>query len=228
MAGFNINEFRSKVGDLGVLKSSGVMVYMYFGKDFGLRQYSQQFGNVISDLQFMAEATNLPGVSLATTEIRRYGYGVIEKKPYVPIFTDISLAFRSDQKGDLYMFFQTWMKMIINFDGRQSINSVTGVIPQQAMYEVAYKENYMATVEIHMMDQQGNTPVKIVLTEAYPIFLGEVPLAWQATNDYVKIPIRFTFRDWYLENKQFTNVNNVTPEYHPQTFNMPLPSSTNN
>ena len=223
MAGFNINEFRSKVGEFGVLKSSAVLVNVYFGQQFGLRQYNQQFGNVMNNLQFMAEATNLPGVSLATTEIRRHGYGVIEKKPYVPIFTDINMAFRSDQNGDLYTFFQTWMKMIINFDGRQSISAISGVIPTQAMYEVAYKDNYMCTVTIHLLDQQGKEPVQVVLTEAYPIFLGDIPLAWQATNDYVKIPIRFTFKDWYLENKQFTNIDNVNPASLPaQPYGTPL------
>lgn len=222
MAGFNINEFRSKAGDLGILKSSSVMVNIYYGSRFGLRQYSQQFGNIMNDLRFTAEATKIPGVSLATTEIRRHGYGVIEKKPYVPIFTDIDMIFRSDAKGDLYTFFQTWMKMIINFDGRHSINSVTGVLPKQAMYEVAYKDNYMATVEITLLDQQGKDSIKIFLTEAYPIFLGEIPLAWQAINDYVKIPIRFTFKDWYIENREFPNINNVKPENRPQLFGSPL------
>lgn len=224
MAGFNINEFRSKVGQLGVLKSSSVMVNIFFGSQFGLRQfqYSQQFGNIVNEFQFSAEATNLPGVSLATTEIRRHGYGVIEKKPYVPIFTDINVVFRLDQNAHIYSFFQTWMKMIINFDGRGSINSVTGALKGQAMYEVAYKDNYMSTVGITMMDQQGKEPIKIILTEAYPIFLGDIPLAWQATNDYVKVPVRFTFKDWYLENVNTVNDGNLTPEFSPQPFGSPL------
>ena len=224
MAGFNINEFRSKVGQLGVLKSSSVMVNIFFGSQFGLRQfqYSQQFGNIVNEFQFSAEATNLPGVSLATTEIRRHGYGVIEKKPYVPIFTDINVVFRLDQNAHIYSFFQTWMKMIINFDGRGSINSVTGALKGQAMYEVAYKDNYMSTIGITMMDQQGKEPIKIILTEAYPIFLGDIPLAWQATNDYVKVPVRFTFKDWYLENVNTVNDGNLTPEFSPQPFGSPL------
>lgn len=224
MAGFNVNEFRSKVGDMGLLKSSSVMVYIYYGNKFGLRRYSQEFGNITNQIQFTAEATNLPGVSLATTEIRRHGYGVIEKKPYVPIFTDINIVFRSDNKGYLYTFFQTWMKMIINFDGRYPIDSVNGILPGQAMYEIAYKEDYMAQIEIHVLDQHDpeKAPIQIMLTEAYPIFLGEIPLDWQAINSYVKIPIRFTFRDWYIVNKQFTNNQNARPEIRPQLFGPPL------
>lgn len=223
MAGFNVNEFRSKVGDMGLLKSSSVMVYIYYGNKFGLRRYSQQFGNITNQIQFTAEATNLPGVSLSTTEIRRHGYGVIEKKPYVPIFTDIDMVFRSDNKGDLYTFFQTWMKLIINFDGRYSIDTVNGILPGQGLYEVAYKEDYMATVAIHVLDQHsGNAPIQIALTEAYPIFLGPIPLEWQASNSYVKIPIRFTFKDWYFENKQFTNDQNIRPALMPQPFGPPL------
>ena len=34
-----------------------------------------------------------PGVSMATTEIKRYGVGPIERKPYLPIFTDQQFSF---------------------------------------------------------------------------------------------------------------------------------------
>jgi len=231
MAGFNINNFKGKMSELGVLKSSSVYVQISPSSQFGLNGFNSfsEFGGMYEKLQFSAEATKLPGIRLATTEIRRHGYGVIEKKPYVPIFTDLEVVFRSDAKGDIYTFFQTWMKMIINFDGRGSINSVNGVLPGQALYEVAYKENYMSTVVINLMDNNGSERIKIVLTEAYPIFLGEIPLAWQAVNDYVKIPVVFTFKDWYMENtpnrkfSEIVNPTNIINNNRPdQPFGPPL------
>lgn len=220
---FNINNFKSNINDYGTLRSAHVAVYIFFDNRFGFSVPNSSFAGMLQDLHFMGEATNIPGVSLATTEIRRHGYGVIEKKPYVPIFTDINVVFRSDKKGELYYFFQTWMKMIVNFDGRASINSVTGVLPGQSLYEVAYKENYSATIAIYVMDNQGNEPLQIMLTEAYPIFLGEIPLAWQATNDYVKIPVRFTFKDWYLERKFAVSPANLKEQFRNQSqFGPPL------
>jgi hypothetical protein len=219
---FNVNDFKSKVNELGVLKTSSVHVQIFPTQGFGLNTFGQ-FNKVYNDIQFSAEATNIPGVSLATTEIRRHGYGVIEKKPYVPIFTDINMVFRSDSKGELYQFFQTWMKMIINFDGRHSINTVSGVLPSQAMYEVAYKTSYMSTVLINLSDNQGKEQLRIALTEAYPIFLGEIPLAWQAVNDYVKIPIKFTFKDWYMEDRAIINSDNLQDQYRPmQPYGPPV------
>lgn len=223
MAGFNINTFRGKVNSLGVLKTSGVLIRIYPTQNFGLQQFGSIFNNVYNAIEFSGEATKIPGVSLATTEIRRHGYGVIEKKPYVPIFTDIDVAFRSDQNGDLYKFFQTWMKMIINFDGRGSIDSVTGVMRDQSLYEVAYKDNYMSTIAIHMLDARGNEPLTFILTEAYPIFLGEIPLAWGSVNDYVKVPVKFTFKDWYIQNVELTNESNLIDRIVPrQPFGSPL------
>lgn len=223
MAGFNVNEFRSKIGELGVLKSSSVAVEIFYDTNFGLRGFGADFANVTNNIRFLAEAINIPGVSLSTTEIRRYGYGVIEKKPYVPIFTDIDITFRSDAKGELYTFFQTWMKMIINYDGRGSINSVTGVLPNQAMYEVAYKENYTCSVVIHVLDKQGREPLTLVLTEAFPIFLGPIPMAWQSVNDYVKIPMKFSFKDWYIENRVFVDRENlINTDRPPQTNGPPV------
>ena len=34
------------------------------------------------NLAFLCESTNLPGVAFASSDIKRYGYGPIEKKPY--------------------------------------------------------------------------------------------------------------------------------------------------
>lgn len=222
---FNVANFSAKVNQLGVMKSSSVMVEIFPGSTFGLRNFGG-VASAIENVKFSAEATNVPGVSLATTEIRRHGYGVIEKKPYVPIFTDINVVFRMDKSGDLYKFFQAWMKMIVNFDGRGSINSVTGILPTQAMYEVAYKDSYMATLVIHVFDQNSKERLTYVLLESYPIFLGEIPMAWQATNDYIKIPVKFTFKDWYLEGGYGVSPDNLRPPFRPtaapQPFNQPL------
>lgn len=219
---FNVAEFSARVNELGILKSSNIAVEIFPGNGFGLRSYGSEFGDPVRNIRFMAEATNLPGVSLATTEIRRHGYGVIEKKPYVPIFTDVNMTFRSDKKGDLYKFFQSWMKMIINFDGSGSINSVSGLLPNQGMYEIAYKNTYICNLIMTVLDVQQNEPIKIVLTEAYPIFLGEIPMAWQSTNDYVKVPVRFTFKDWYLEGSGNSINNPNIQQPNPQPFNQPL------
>lgn len=213
-SGFNINKFKSQMNQDGILKPSNAFVRVYPGPDFGLAKFGE-LEVARKKLEFHCEATNLPGVRLMTTEIRRHGYGVVEKKPYVPIFTDINLMFRSDSKGLLYKFFQSWIKMIINFDGRDSINSVNGSIRGQALYEVAYKNSYSSTIEISVFDPNGEIPITITLVEAYPIFLGEIPLAWAAVNDYIKIPVQFTFRDWYIDN-----YSNVDPENRLETIRL--------
>ena len=212
---FNIAEFNSKVNKYGVLKTSGVAVTLTPPRGIVL-----QLGFNMADIPFMAEATNIPGVSLATTEIRRHGYGVIEKKPYVPIFTDIEIVFRADKRAELYKFFQQWMRMIINFDGRNSINSDTGIISGQKLYEVAYKDFYMSTLAVHVLNNQGEEPLTVVMTEAYPIFLGPVGMAWGSVNDYVKFTVKFTFRDWYIQGSQKSKP--VIKPTDKQTFGQPL------
>ena len=75
----------------------------------------------------------------------------------------------------------------------------------------------MATVVINLLDSQGKEQLKSVLTDAYPIFLGEIPLAWQAVNDYVQRPVKFTFKDWYMEDRAIVNANNLQQTYRPST-----------
>ena len=105
-------------------------------------------------------------------------------------------------------FFNQWANAIINFDHRN------GELGQSALgaglYEVGYREDYATDVKITTLTgtqdtkQHGDdhTPeveiVTYVLTEAFPIQIGDVSVAWNAENQFSTIPIQFTFRGYSL------------------------------
>jgi hypothetical protein len=152
------------------------------------------------DLELSGEVAALPGVQFGVQEVRRYGYGAIEKKPYVPVFTDIQLAFRSDAKGKIWTFLTDWMRLAINHqapNGMADRNSSPARGSDQMPYEVNYKDQYALKSTITIFDDHGDVAIEVALREAYPIYVADIPLNWGAKNDYIRIPTVLTFYDWY-------------------------------
>jgi len=195
MVGFNVNEFRSEITKKGILKNNKFLVRMYAPRGF-----NSSLSNTVRFLEFWCESANIPGVSLSATEVRRYGYGNIEKKPYVTMNNDVTMSFLGDAQGIIWTFFQQWIKLIVNYDMRNGITGSTGVTSGQAPFELSYKEDYAVDIHLSIFDDLGNEAIHVLLREAYPIFVGDIQLNWGDTNSIMRIPVTFAVYDWYNEN----------------------------
>lgn len=169
-------------------------------------------------LEYWCESVNIPGVSLATMDVFRYGYGNYEKKPYNAITNDVNLGFISDAGASVWSFFQQWLRMIVNYDMRDGINNGSngttsnGVLPGQLPFQLAYKEDYVSDVQILVFDEQTDVPhLVIVLREAFPLFVGDVALNWNDTNNVARVPITLSCYDWYNATMAFNSTNNAVP-----------------
>lgn len=163
-------------------------------------------------LAFLCESANLPGVSLATTDIRRYGYGPVERKPYAPIFVDTTMTFLTDASGLVQKFFYKWMNGIVKFD-----ETVFGPVGQAGLstiapFEVNYKNQYSTDILVTTVDEVNNDIINVRFTEAYPIFMGDVNLGWGDTDSISRLPITFTFFNWKIEK---ININQLQERRSP-------------
>ena len=201
---FNVTNIIAEISKSGVLRNNKFQVEFSIPPSFlGKPGYEKLMGtNKV--LSLYCEQCNIPGMALLTGDIRRYGYGPNEKKPYAPLFTDVSMALRGDAEGKVWAFMKEWSKSIINFEYRDGMTTKdkNGLYP----FEVAYKydpthnEGYATTTSISVFDDTGTkTPIKVILREAYPIFVGDIPLNWAARSDYMRIPVTMTFFSWYSE-----------------------------
>jgi hypothetical protein len=218
---FNISEFQSRINDAGGLTRTnrfrveiGIPKIMNSldGTSINLQVKNPALFNQLNStqkyLEYFCEAAHIPGVALNTHEYRRYGYGSIEKRPFAATFTDITLTFLFDNKRKNYDFFQYWLNSINNYDYRSGIsgessNKITGL----NLFELEYKDNYSTEVRIFLLDDTGNTVASYVMTEAFPIFVGDIPLSWNDTNGVIRIPITFTFYTWHNEKLDLSLVN---------------------
>lgn len=145
---------------------------------------------LVYNLHLYAESASIPGLNFATSDIRRYGYGPIEKKPYAPIFNDITISFLVDGTGDLYKFFNKWMNRIVSSDqyvnGSSSNNGLSA-------FEVEYKDDYKTQINISTFDEAGEVVLNTQLVDAVPIAISDTQLSWSDNDSVMKLQVTFTY-----------------------------------
>ena len=197
------------INDFGVMRNNKFLVR--FHAPLGMKTNAALVDNS-KYLEYWCEMTHIPGISVATNEVRRYGYGNIEKKPYVAVNNDVDMTLLSDSDGAIWEFFQQWVRLIANNDMRTGINPTTsnGLLPGQMPFERAYKYEYVSDIEILVFKETSDTPsLVIILREAFPIFLGDIELNWNENNTVAKIPITFSVYDWYNATEFYNSTNNT-------------------
>lgn len=211
---------RANIRKHGIQKTS--MAHIVFDAPFCLKSAAKISGalKVTGLATYRADSFVQPGVSFATTEIRRYGVGPIERKPYLPIFTDQTFSFINDSDGLIHKFFYLWMNGIIGFDELPRGNSADDVFGKLP-FEVEYKQNYAVTIDIYVYNEVQASVGVLKLFNAYPTFIGDIQRNWADTDQLVRFPVTFTFSHWAYEELP----SNLTPQEvarKPMSQNMAL------
>lgn len=142
-------------------------------------------------IHLYADSVTIPGLNFATSETRRYGYGPIEKKPYAPIFNDITISFLVDGTGNIYKYFYKWMNRIVASD--QYINGNSASNNGLGAFEVEYKDDYKSQIGISTFDEAGNGVLTSQLVDAIPITLSDTQLSWSENDQIMRLNMTFTY-----------------------------------
>lgn len=202
---FSIKDFRSSINKGGILRPNKYIV------EFSVPEYLKprySSGN-LSLMSLRCESVNIPGFSFASKDgPPAFGYGPVEKHPYVPGFDGITLTFLLDSKNKIYKFFYDWTMSIVNYDGRGGTNmrNSSGSTSWKP-YEVGYKSKYQTDLSIHIYDgnknektnsEAGNRVMTIKLYSAFPMGLPSNQLSWEST-DVMRLPIPFSYTDFGID-----------------------------
>lgn len=204
---FAITEFLSTISNRGLASPAHYMVLIpqpLWNRGDG--------SNTVPDLRFLCSSVQLPGISMATSEIHHFGYGMTEKKPYAPVFGDIEMAFLSTADGRTHKFFHKWMMNIMNFSMEESIfGGIRG-----APFFVSYPENYVVDIQIFTYDRKSKNILTVKLFDAYPIQINDIMYGYEQLNSIVQIPVKFTYRSWssgvYPSTTRSTDIGDVPNE----------------
>jgi hypothetical protein len=195
MSSFNVNNFKAAIDNLGLLRTNKFRVDIPIPPKI-LAALPEANGG--RELSLFCKSAPLPGLGILTQDIYRYGYGPIERRPYGTVVNDIMLQFYVDSENIVDNWMRDWVRLILNPDSRQGINSKWTVTGQNA-YEFSYKEDYAVDMRITAFDSEGFPKKSVVLVEAYPNFVSDILLDWDHKNQNMILPVAITFRDWYQE-----------------------------
>lgn len=209
MANFDIAAFRSQVKD-GHMRNSNFLATLSLPKGLVLSGLSQDanFNDTIKKLQFYVESSSIPGISLATDEIRRYGHGNVTLRPYAPIFTEVDLIVRADSKGKIFDFFQTWMALVINTDTRKGVGGTVGIL-QAKTFEVNYRDDYSSEFVMTAYNDEQKDVITATMIGSYPIYLGPLIMDWSSGDQISKFNVKMTFNQWH-QSRVINNSGSIT------------------
>jgi hypothetical protein len=186
---FNIADFITRIGG-----KNGISRRTHFQFEISLPTFLQS--NYTTDhLTLLAVSTNLPSVSLDTTQIRRSTVSYNEAFPTNISFGDLSATFFSDGEGKTLTIFKDWLKYIFPTDFVTNSNA----------FRLPYKSDYATTATIKHFDPEGRTIAIYKFDEVYPASISDIPMNWGAFDDLVTLSADFKYSTYSVESVSTTN-----------------------
>lgn len=167
------------------------------------------------EAMFFCDSINLPGLNYQSAEVKPFGYGISENRPYDTTFSPVDGTFMVDADGKVIDFFHRWISLIHNFSP-----DTQGIMQGSKLSygEWAYPEEYEGIVEIHHFDPVGRRIIRYILNRAFPITIGNISVGWEQNDSYMRLPISFAYSGWISESIPPTAVDNE--EYYRSISNM--------
>lgn len=180
---FNIDEFSAIIGRHNPARASHYAVNI-------TPPSTLNNNNIVSDLPYLCDSANLPGINIATDDFRQKGYGLTEKRPTMVGFEPVTLTFLGDSQGRILNFFHKWLKMVVNWDGEGG--SDNGI--ESELFN--YPEEYWGTVDIYLYDIEMAQYHSTTLHKAFPISVDSQQISWGMTDTLMRFTVAFAYRSF--------------------------------
>jgi len=188
---FNIEEFKSSVN-----KQRGLASPALFGVTIAPRQIKTLSDTKRAEsVSFLAYAANIPGVSSLVTDMRRQGYGPIERRVTGMTMNDVNMTFLLDNNGAVLSYFHDWLRSIYSF-GNLSGEGQVDETTNGTLGQVGYYDDYVSDIIITMYAQDSNKIVEYKLIDAYPGQVNQVELSWRQIDEIAELQVTFYYRHW--------------------------------
>ena len=198
---FDINSFRSEIITNDVLPAHAFLVtFSPFRSGFPENTPLNNFvTNKRNTLVMRCESVTIPTPTLLKEDdIRRYGYGPVEKVGYGVQFGDISMTWIVDNKSELVNFMHQWMNTIVSHDSpntnmAQSFDYRDG-LAGYSPFEVGYKDAYSnPIVRVYVYNRQNQTVAEYEMYDVFPQNIQTMNMAWANENEIQKLNVTFSY-----------------------------------
>jgi hypothetical protein len=213
---FDINSFRSEIINNDVLPSHSYLVtFAPFRLGFPENAPLTDFvTNKRNTLVMRCENIVLPTPSLLEEEnIRRYGYGPVEKIPYGVQFSDVSMTWLVDKRAEIIDFMHQWMNTIVMHDSPNANmsksydpeNSRDWLSYSYSPFDVGYKDGYAnPIVRIYVYNRQNETVTEYEMYDVFPMNIQSMNLGWADENQVQKLTVNFAYTNMKVRAPQKT------------------------
>lgn len=213
---FDIRSFRTELLENGVLPSHSYLVTfspfrLGFPENVPLTRFVTQKRNT---LVLRCESVVLPAPALLEEEnIRRYGYGPVEKIPYGVQFSDVTMTWLVDKNSEIVDFMYQWMNTIVMHDSpnasmtpSRNPNVQRPDLTNYSPYEVGYKDGYTnPIVRVYVYNRQNQTVIEYEMYDVFPMNIQSMNLAWADENQDQKLTVTFAYTNMKVKAKMKTD-----------------------
>ena len=191
---FKIDDFRSQNNkDFGYLRANKFKVMITTPELlFNLPNAVE----IARNMEFYVQDAILPGYQLMTGNVRRWGYGPNESRPFSPNFQQVQLTINIDGNMNTIKYFNGWLETILPHDTRNAFfdqSDLTG----GDNYTLSYKSEYATDIQILLYAEDGKLMTTYTLKEAFPSNINQVQLSWGDTNQIAQMNVFIEYLDWY-------------------------------
>lgn len=174
---FNIRKMISEGLKDGVAKTSHFEVLITPPSAFNLDPEE------VRKLTYRADSVEIPGRTAMTIDQRFSNNGPINKVPYAPLHSDVTITFLLSANMSEKIFFENWMQSMIDTTPKGFGGS----------FNVKYFDNYKSNVYIRQFDDTGKLRTTIELVDSYPIIMNGVQMGW-GDDSLAKLSLQFAHR----------------------------------
>ncbi|MDB4331275.1 hypothetical protein N9987_00050 [bacterium] len=189
---FNISDFKSTLDKFGgPARTSLFEVVITKSREVNAEITSR-------DLTFFCSSVNMPGVNIEAVPMT----AVAQRPVYFPtgVQTEpLNASFLVDSNHQVLTFMHNWIQRVTNYS---SANGPMGAIGSegdlQLPYEMGYKTGaggYSCNMSIkhYSTESTGGKFYEVLLENVYPYNIGDVELAWEQNDQYMRLPVNFYY-----------------------------------
>ena len=166
---YNISTIKSSIEAGGGVARNNK--YLVFIRDKTGNQSVRRFSALIDRAEF-------PGKSFMTT--KRQTYGPPRKIPYLTQYDDFNMTILCTANMEERVYFDDWQNRIAN------VNS--GYF--------SYYDDYVSTIAIAQLNEQGIATFSIELEEAYPITIQQQQLSYSGDGGMLSLNVIIAYHKW--------------------------------
>ena len=193
MTTFNIDTFINNLNKQGTIQTNKYEVKIARPRIFAGNE------SIFEQLKYRAESVRVPGITLETTDNRRYGHDIRQKTPTGASFNDVGITFIEQDMNRISKMFYFWINKIYGIRGRDvgtgvgTTNASTIVAGSIPSTQTEYKDYYVARIQIDVFNNNGKLTMSVILEDAFPIAMGDVSLGWSDRNSLYKLNVSFSY-----------------------------------